>query len=171
MRKNDVKIIKKKVKKIKISKIMTHLIETYSQNPKPKRLVLPESTILRVELILGNPQVECRRFGICKMDIWDRKKKYFISKSYNHTLAIMHIEYKSAHILLKFMPDRMDALTLQQFFGNEEFILESDFHFSTASGLPKVYKPFVIAQGSYEVENTSQYLVVRLPYTSKMDTS
>jgi hypothetical protein len=150
---------------------MTHLIETYHQNLKPKRLVLPESTILRVELILGNPLVECRRFGICKMDIWDKKKKHFISHSYNHTLAIMHIESESAHILLKFMPELMDVITLQQFFGNEEFILETDFHFSTAAGLPKVYTPFVITQGCFEVENTSQYLVVRLPYTSKTDTS
>jgi hypothetical protein len=150
---------------------MTHLIETYNQNCKPKRLVLPESTILSVELILGNPLVECRRLGICKMEIWGKKKKHFISHSYNHTLAIMHIESESAHILLKFMPELMDVITLQQFFGNEEFILESDFHFSTAAGLPKVYTPFVIAQGCYEVENTSQYLVVRLPYTSKTDTS
>jgi hypothetical protein len=150
---------------------MTHLIETYIQNLLPKRLVLPVSTILSVELILGNPLIECRRFGICKMDIWDKKKKHFIPKSYNHTLANIYIEPNSAHILLKFMPALMDMITLQQYFGNKEFLLEADFHFSTANGLPKVYLPLVITKGCYPVMEIRQYLVVRLPYTSKTDTS
>jgi hypothetical protein len=39
------------------------------------------------------------------------------------------------------MPALMDMITLQMYFGNKEFLLEADFHFSTASGLPKVYLP------------------------------
>jgi hypothetical protein len=147
---------------------MTHIIETFINSPKPKRFVLSQSKVLTVELILGNPLIECRRFGICKIDIWD-KKKQFISKSYNHTLAKMYLQPKSACILLKFKPVLMNKVTLQQFFGERGFLLESDFHFSSAYGLPNVYFPLVIAQGCYSVEQMGQYLVVRLPYITKSD--
>jgi hypothetical protein len=150
---------------------MTHLIENLIQSLKPKWLVMPESTELSVELILGNPQAECCRFGICKMERWAGRDKDFYPESSNHTLALMSIEEDLENVLLNFLTTKLSVITSQVFFGNGVFVVESDFHFSSAVGLPKQYHSLQIPKGRFEVEYSPQYLKVRLPYTSKTDTS
>jgi hypothetical protein len=112
------------------------------------------------EIILGNPQMDCERFGICK--IIQDENPLLKTKMYKRTAATCTYFAETNLLSIRFWKISLSTATWKYYFNNETFIIEKNctprLLIDNKLGLPTT---LTILQGKYPIRLVAdQYLCV-----------
>jgi hypothetical protein len=128
------------------------------------------NTPIAVKIVLGNPQVDCRRFGICKMEALQDHARLDLLMPFRYVLALLVPEFPWA-VTLFFSKPSMDAATQQLHFDEGFFRVETPFDLATIKSLPVAFGQGQIQAGMYAIQRVPGFFSVRMSVTPKFDSS
>ncbi|MBL7782951.1 MAG: hypothetical protein JNM22_17105 [Saprospiraceae bacterium] len=122
----------------------------------------PSSEIIRIEAQLGNPQAECKGFGICTLDeldsnSWDDYRPYRIRR-----LKAL-LSWQEEHVHLVFPINGMLVPTRAHFFASGSFLIESETRFPAWLCDHWKVDSIIIPSGAYACQIREEAFEVDLP--------
>ncbi len=107
--------------------------------------------VFDVEIVFGNPQLECERFGICKIIETDNIEPY--PRALQRAVAICHYQPTIKKLRIDFWQKSLSKATQKHYFDKRYFLIEKDctptLLLKENSLLPA---PFLIEEGLYPID-------------------
>lgn len=125
---------------------------------------LMEKQIRLVHVVFGMPSLNCRRYGLCRIE--DRSEipleKEDIRRQPNTALAYMYI-YPTG-VSFRFLNDTMTERDKQKFFGNGSFLIQEDKPLSKRLSAHFGIQGAIILRGQYRIKKTALDCVINAKF-------
>jgi hypothetical protein len=102
---------------------------------------------INTEIEFGNPQIECARFGICKILIPDELS--LLPLSFGRALAQLTYEIETNTIHLRLFRESMTDMTATYYLRNESLLIEEDMKPYVSPSFDTFWQEFRLKAGTY----------------------
>ena len=118
---------------------------------------LSTSETIYGDVEFGNPRIDCRNFGICKVAILDHLKVTYEPKS-----ACATILFSNSQVEIRFLKKDMHPLVKSKYFLSGFFQIDSQFIFSKEIQNRVKTENIKIKQGKYKIIQDENFFILKL---------
>jgi hypothetical protein len=119
-----------------------------------------EYRFMDVELVLGNPKIECDGYGICKFVTRLNSQKYLYLNYERVVKAKLYITEGILNII--FDKSSIDAKVYLKYFGEGYFIIEVDTDLPDDITAYFGISPSIFLKGNYQIRGEGYYLKIEV---------